>query len=231
MAIWSNLAGTVTGYIRLGLTGPRLKNSAGELAVRNAGDTADAKVQIAAGTAANHAVVMGQLDQFANQAANTVYAGPASGAATAPTFRGIIYPDFAASTFVDVSNSVQAIPADSFTALIFPTETADTLGEYDTTTGTFTPQNTGQYLVWVSVESNTAGVTDQRILISLSTTAGTDGTRILNAYTNSAALLNASAVRPVSMTGGTAYYFNIHCSSAETLSGGIASAMSIKRIG
>ena len=62
MAIWSNLAGTVTGYIRLGLTGPRLKNSAGELAVRNAGDTAYAKAQIADGTAANHAVSKGQLD-------------------------------------------------------------------------------------------------------------------------------------------------------------------------
>lgn len=62
MAIWSNLAGTVTGFIRLGLTGVRLKNSAGELAVRNAGDTADAKAQIADGTAANHAVSKGQLD-------------------------------------------------------------------------------------------------------------------------------------------------------------------------
>lgn len=62
MAIWSNLAGTVLGYIRLGLTGVRIKNSAGELAVRDAGDTADAKVQIADGTAANHAVTKGQLD-------------------------------------------------------------------------------------------------------------------------------------------------------------------------
>ena len=62
MALWSNLAGTVLGYFRLGLTGVRLKNSAGELAVRTAGDTADAKVQIADGTAANHAVSKGQLD-------------------------------------------------------------------------------------------------------------------------------------------------------------------------
>lgn len=42
MAGWSNLAGTVLGYMRLGLTGPRLKNDAGGLSVRNAGDTADA---------------------------------------------------------------------------------------------------------------------------------------------------------------------------------------------
>lgn len=44
MAAWSNLAGTVMGYIRLGLAGVRLKDSAGVLAVRNAGDTADAAV-------------------------------------------------------------------------------------------------------------------------------------------------------------------------------------------
>ena len=44
MAIWSNLAGTVTGFIRLGLTGVRLKNDAGTLAVRNADDTADSAV-------------------------------------------------------------------------------------------------------------------------------------------------------------------------------------------
>lgn len=62
MAAWSNLAGTVTGFLRLGLSGVRLKNSAGELAVRNAGDTADAKIQIADGTAANHAVSKGQAD-------------------------------------------------------------------------------------------------------------------------------------------------------------------------
>lgn len=44
MAIWSNLAGSVLGYIRLGLTGVRLKNVSGALAVRNAGDTADAGI-------------------------------------------------------------------------------------------------------------------------------------------------------------------------------------------
>lgn len=43
-AHWSNLAGTVLGYIRLGLSGVRLKNSAGSLSVRNAGDSADAVV-------------------------------------------------------------------------------------------------------------------------------------------------------------------------------------------
>ena len=44
MAVWFNLAGTVLGYIRLGVSGVRIKNSAGSLSVRNAGDSADAVV-------------------------------------------------------------------------------------------------------------------------------------------------------------------------------------------
>ncbi len=43
MATWSDIFGTTVGYLRLGLTGVRLKNSAGVLAVRNAGDSADAE--------------------------------------------------------------------------------------------------------------------------------------------------------------------------------------------
>lgn len=44
MSIWSNTAGTVLSYFRLGLAGPRLKDSSGSLLVRNPGDTADAVV-------------------------------------------------------------------------------------------------------------------------------------------------------------------------------------------
>lgn len=42
MAYWDDLIGTVTGYLRLGLTGVQLKNDSGALAVRNAADNADA---------------------------------------------------------------------------------------------------------------------------------------------------------------------------------------------
>jgi hypothetical protein len=41
---WSDLAGTVLGYLRLGKTGVRLKNNAGVLAVRDATDSADAGI-------------------------------------------------------------------------------------------------------------------------------------------------------------------------------------------
>lgn len=44
--LWlSNLVGTVSGYFKIGgFTGVRLKNSAGDLLIRNTGDSADAKI-------------------------------------------------------------------------------------------------------------------------------------------------------------------------------------------
>lgn len=42
MSLWTDLLGTTRAYFRIGLTGPRLKNDSGDLAVRNAADSADA---------------------------------------------------------------------------------------------------------------------------------------------------------------------------------------------
>jgi hypothetical protein len=47
MAFWTDLVGTVSGYIRLGLTGPRLKNDGGHLVVRSNVDGADAEITAA----------------------------------------------------------------------------------------------------------------------------------------------------------------------------------------
>lgn len=44
MSMWSDLLGTVNGYLKIGLTGVRLKNSSGHLLVRNTGDSADAEL-------------------------------------------------------------------------------------------------------------------------------------------------------------------------------------------
>jgi len=44
MSLWMDLVGTTKSFLRLGLTGVRLKNNAGNLIVRNAGDTVDAAV-------------------------------------------------------------------------------------------------------------------------------------------------------------------------------------------
>ena len=44
MALWQDLAGTLGAFMKIGLTGVRLKNSSGHLLVRNTGDSADAAV-------------------------------------------------------------------------------------------------------------------------------------------------------------------------------------------
>ena len=44
MALWQDLAGTLGAFMKIGLTGVRLKNSSGNLLVRNTGDSADAAV-------------------------------------------------------------------------------------------------------------------------------------------------------------------------------------------
>lgn len=42
--IWKNLFGTTKAFFRLGFAGPRLKDSGGNLAIRNAADSADANL-------------------------------------------------------------------------------------------------------------------------------------------------------------------------------------------
>lgn len=44
MSIWSDLLGTTKTYFKIGLAGVRLKNSTGNLIVRNTGDSADAEI-------------------------------------------------------------------------------------------------------------------------------------------------------------------------------------------
>ena len=44
MSLWLDLLGTTKSFLRIGLSGVRLKNNSGNLDVRNAGDTADAAV-------------------------------------------------------------------------------------------------------------------------------------------------------------------------------------------
>lgn len=166
----------------------------------------------------------------ATQNANLVYAGPASGAAAQPTFRGIVYPDFSTVTFVDVYGSAQSLTGGSFTALVFSTVVTDNLAEYNTTTGTFTPQQTGYYDIFHSSESVTTN-TDQRILVSVTPTSAADGPRIMQQYTNSGAGNNVSGSRILKLTGGTAYYFNCYVGTTEVLTNSLATALSIRRIG
>lgn len=47
MGIWKDLIGTTGAFFKLGLSGVRLKNSAGNLLIRNTGDSADANITAA----------------------------------------------------------------------------------------------------------------------------------------------------------------------------------------
>ena len=76
MSIWTDIVGTVRSYIRLGLTGPRLKNSSGALSVRNAGDSADADVT-AAGCVLTGVLELNESAQIT--AATTTDLGTATG--------------------------------------------------------------------------------------------------------------------------------------------------------
>ncbi len=44
---WQNMFGTLKSFFRVGLSGPRLKDSSGNLVIRNAGDSADANLTAA----------------------------------------------------------------------------------------------------------------------------------------------------------------------------------------
>lgn len=85
MSMWSDLAGTVTGYLRLGLTGVQLKNSTGNLAIRNSSDTTDAEVTAAKVNVSGDAIEINS--DAAGSAADWKYTiqRPASGMTAAVT--------------------------------------------------------------------------------------------------------------------------------------------------
>lgn len=47
MSLFTDIVGTTRAFFRIGFTGPRLKNDSGTLAIRNAGDSADANLKTA----------------------------------------------------------------------------------------------------------------------------------------------------------------------------------------
>ena len=82
---FTDLAGTLGSFFRLGLTGVRLKNNGGNLAVRNSGDTADAEITAAKANLSGDALQLNS--DAANSGADWSYTlqRPATGMATAQT--------------------------------------------------------------------------------------------------------------------------------------------------
>lgn len=62
MAVWRDLLGTVGQFLRIGRTGPRLKNSSGALDVRTPTDSAYAVVRAATPVAANDVDIKSRTD-------------------------------------------------------------------------------------------------------------------------------------------------------------------------
>lgn len=56
MSLWLDLLGTTKSFLRIGLSGVRLKNNAGNLNVRNASDTADAEITAAKANVSGDAI-------------------------------------------------------------------------------------------------------------------------------------------------------------------------------
>ncbi len=133
-------------------------------------------------------------------------------------------------TNLSYNGSAQAIAAATFTPLIMPTLGQDALSEYNSTTGVFTPRQSGVYLVYITLEGSSGTSGGDRILVALNTTAGTDGIRVIAGYTSTGANLDISAIRPVFLTGGSGYYLNMYTTNADTLSGGQSNSLSIVRI-
>jgi hypothetical protein len=58
MSMWGDFLGTIEGYFRIGFTGPRLKDNAGALNVRNAADSANAPICTSAMVDVNGAKIL-----------------------------------------------------------------------------------------------------------------------------------------------------------------------------
>jgi hypothetical protein len=139
----------------------------------------------------------------------------------------------AINSYVDVNGTVQSVSNGVFTALIFPTKTYDTLGEYDTSSGSFTPKISGVYAVSLAIESTTAysGTVPATCLIGLSAGSGTGVGRVFQTATSSGINSDTEGAVIIQLNGGVSYFFNLYFGAAITLDGGASSCrLAITRI-
>jgi len=86
MSLWKKLAGTISSTFQLGLAGPQLKNNAGAIENRNAGDTAFAVARGATPVADNDLTTKAYVDALA---VRYVVTAQISGAAALPNNSGV----------------------------------------------------------------------------------------------------------------------------------------------
>lgn len=75
MSIWKDILGTSAAYFRIGLSGVRLKNNAGNLEVRNAADAADAELKASKLTASGDSIVIDSGDDALTISNNSAQSG------------------------------------------------------------------------------------------------------------------------------------------------------------
>lgn len=98
MAFWQDLTGTLNSFFKLGLTGVRLKNSAGNLAVRNSGDSADAEITTSKANISGDALVLNSDAAGAAADWKITLQRPAAGMTADRTFT--LPPDYGTAGFV-----------------------------------------------------------------------------------------------------------------------------------
>lgn len=164
-------------------------------------------------------------------------AGTASAAVASHEGEADPHPDYlleatAATTYQPLSGSIvratrttnQALAANTVTPVVFDSEAQDAGGEYDPTTGTFTPSATGLYALSYGVALSGAN----RCLVELYTT----GAALVQRMADAAAAYTLAGTTLVQLTGGTGYQVcATSIGAGDTVSGGGAfSFLAIRRM-
>lgn len=121
--------------------------------------------------------------------------------------------------YTSSTSAVSSTPA----AVKFPTKLVDLLGEYNSTTGQFTPKESGYYRLIASI--STSAVTG--VSLSFSTSSSVMGSYTGTEYNEG----SASFIQY--LTGGVSYYIvavSGTSTSLSALTGGVANSLTIQRI-
>jgi len=122
-SIWQDLLGTTKSFFRVGLTGPRLKNDSGNLAVRNSSDSADADLTTAKLNVSGNSIDLNSDAAGSGADWKYILQRPSSGMAAAVTLilpptdgspgQAIVTDGNGALTFEDAANTASSDKIDT----------------------------------------------------------------------------------------------------------------------